>query len=124
MKDAPLVSTVSTVMGYATYAYFIILALDVIMALILAVSRSEILRLVFKIISIIAAVLMLVIALAYLVHFVGCVFATIASMQIGEDFLNSLLATIDTCGLLFSIGMVIFASIMVKKQFKWFAKLY
>ena len=124
MKDSPIVLTVVTVMGYATYAYFGILALNIVMALILAVSRSEALRVVFKVISIIAGVLMLVIAVAYLAHFVGCIFATISSMQLGEDFLNSLLSTIDTCGLLFSVGMVIFASIMVKKQFKWFAKLY
>ena len=105
---------------YAPYAYFGILALDVLFALLLIITRSQILRVLFKIISILLAIVMLAFALCYIAYIVGFAGLFIFAIYKIEDALTA----INNSGILVALGFVVFGFIFTKKQLKWFAKLY
>lgn len=103
-----------------TYAYFIIFILDIIFCIVLFITRSEITRLIFKIISIIAGVIMLINGFACILYIVG--FAGLFIQAIIPA--DQIMVALETSGILFIIAMMLFSFFAVKKQIKWFAKLF
>ena len=118
--ETTLLENLDMIYSYAPLAYFGILALDVVMALFLIITRSQILRVIFKILSILLAFTMLAFALLYLAYIVGFAGLFIHSIIKIENLLSSL----DKSGLLVALGFVVLGFTFTKKQFKWFARLY
>lgn len=107
-----LIQTVST---YAFYAYFIILAADVVFAFILAIFRSRVMRKIFEIISILFGIAMIVISLSSLAFVVLNILAVLKG---SADF-NTI---VYTGGVTTMLAMFVLALILVFKQFKFFRK--
>ena len=115
-----LLETISMIYSYAPFAYFGILALDIVMALFLIITRSQILRIFFKILSILLAFVMFGFALLYLAYIIGFAGLYIHAINKIEEIITAL----DKSGLLVALGFVVLGFAFSKKQLKWFAKLY
>ena len=118
--ETSLLETLGLIYSYAPLIYFGILGLDFVMALFLIITRSQIFRVIFKLFSIVFAFAMLAFALLYLAYIVGFAGLFIHSLIKIENLLSSL----DKSGILVALGFVILGFTFMKKQFKWFAKLY
>ncbi len=100
--------------------YFYILAFNIVASLLLAIIRISILRFIFKIVSICAGIVMILIAITNVLYIIG--FAGI--FILGELPPDKIMLALETSRVLLSLGLIIFSLIMAKKQFKYFAKLY
>lgn len=117
---ADIIEILAMVMEYAPYAYFGILAANIVFSLLLIITRSQILRLIFKIITIIAGFAMLAVALCYIVYIVGFAGFFIQGTIPADQIMQHL----ETSGILVALGFVIMGFSMTGKQFRYFAKLY
>ncbi len=117
---ADIIEILAMVMEYAPYAYFGILTANIVFALLLIITRSQILRFIFKIISILAGFAMLAVALNYIVYIVGFAGFIIQGAIPPENIMSSL----ESSGILAALGFVIMSFSMTGKQFRYFAKLY
>ena len=118
--DIKMVETIYNALTYSTYAYFIIFLLNILFSILLFITRSQIMRLIFKIISIICAFIMLFNVLMCLIHLVG----VLGLFTHGIVPSDQMMSAIETTGILFVIAMLLFSAFAIKKQLKWFAKLY
>ncbi len=118
--DVSLLETLGSIYSIAPFIYFGILGFDLIMSIILIICRSQILRLICKILSIILAFVMLAFAILYLLYIVG--FAGLFTHSIIK--IENLLSSLDKSGILVALGFVVLGFTFTKKQFKWFSKLY
>ncbi|MBE5734064.1 MAG: hypothetical protein E7347_03325 [Clostridiales bacterium] len=115
-----VIDILAIVMEYAPYAYFGILAANILFSLLLIITRSQILRAIFKVITIFAGIAMLVVALNYLVYIIGFAGYFIQ----GEVPVEQIMAKLEVSGLLPALGLFIMGLSMTGKQFRYFAKLY
>lgn len=117
---ADVIEILAMVMEYAPYAYFGILAANIVFSLLLIITRSQILRFIFKIITIFAGFAMLIVALNYIVYIVGFAGLFIQGTIPAEQIMQYL----ETSGILVALGFVIMGFSMTGKQFRYFSKLY
>lgn len=108
---------VTTVLQYAFYAYFIILAADILFSFVLLIFRSKIMRKMFEIFSALFGILMIVIALSSLA-FVGL---NVLAVLKGEATFNDI---VFTGGVPLMFVMFILSIILIFKQFKFFKRPY
>ena len=108
------------VLDIDTLVFLAILGFDVLFSLILAIFRSVILRVFCKIITIIAGLLMIIIMFTSILQITGIFGALIMGVVEPQNFM----AMLEISGVLFAIGMAIMSGMMIKRQFKWFGKLY
>ncbi len=106
---------VSYAYEYCLYAFYGILALDFIFALVLIITRLNLLRVLFRIVVILCGFVMLAILVLCLGYIVAYIYSAFAS----GDF-NNLLPVLQEKGIIFAFGLTIFSGIMIKKQFSWF----
>lgn len=105
------------VCSFHSLIYFGIILLDLIFAVLLIITRWQWLRWIFRLCSIIAALLMIFLTLVYVLYIVGYVLI----MLEGTFTINYLL---NSFGILPITYCLVFTVILVPKQFKWFRKLY
>ena len=108
---------VTTVLQYAFYTYFIILAVDIFFSLVLILFRSKVLRKLFELFSALFGLLMIVIALSLLAY-VGL--NALAVLK-GETGLNDI---VFTGGVPLMLAMFILSIILIFKQFTFFKRPY
>jgi hypothetical protein len=118
--DESIITYLLMAYSYAPFVYVGILAADILFALLLLITRSQILRVIFKILSILFALVMFVVALLYLVYIVGFAGLIIHAIIKVEELMTAL----DTSGILVALAFVVFGFIYTGKQLKWFARLY
>ena len=118
--DASIIEILSMIMEYAPYAFFGILAGNIAFSFLLIITRSQILRVFFKIITIFAGFAMLAVTLIYLVYIIGFAGYFIQGMIPIDKIMPSL----ETSGFLVALGFIFMGFSMTGKQFKYFAKLY
>lgn len=118
--DESIISYLLMAYSYAPFIYVGVLVADILFALLLLITRSQILRIIFKIISILFALVMFVIAILYLIYIVGFAGLIIHAIIKVEELMSAL----DASGILVALAFVIFGFIYTGKQLKWFAKLY
>ncbi len=118
--SADMESTFSMMFNIGTIAYFSILALDFLFALFLALTRIQVMRIIFKIYSIIAGIAMIAILLLSVAHIVGFTGLIIQGLIMPEQILTAL----ETSAILTAIGMAILSGLLISKQFNWFERLY
>ncbi len=106
---------ISYVYEYYLYAFYGILLLDIVFALLLVITKLNLLRVIFRIIAILCGFVMI----AVMVANIGYIVAYIYSILSVGDF-NNLLPVIQENGLLYALVLSIFSGIMIKKQFSWF----
>lgn len=109
-SDFALISTIYTIF---TYTFFAGIILDVIFALLLIITRSNAIRILIRLISVILGFAMLIIGLLYLLYVIAIIYGAI---------LNGTFNQIINTGILFALGVNVVALILCKKQFKWFKK--
>lgn len=112
--DVSLLNTLRKLFDLSLYAYFIILFLDIIFAIVLIACRHNAVRKLFRVLSAFFAVAMICSALMFL----GFVAANVFSVIKGKIF-NDMLYT---SGILSALGFCIFSFILIVKQFTWFRK--
>lgn len=115
-----LLDTISSLLNLSVIAYFGILAANVLFSLFLAITRFQVLRVIFKIYSILAGFAMIFILLMSLVHLMGF-FGLIIQ---GIIPIETVMTAIETSAILTAIGLAIFSGLLIGRQFKWFARLY
>ncbi len=98
---------------FCVYAYFIILAADIILAFFLAIFRINFFRILCRTFSIIAGIIMFSIMLMFLAYIVGVVYFIIETQP-------DIMQTLKTSGILAALGFVILSGVLIKKQFRWF----
>ena len=102
--------------GFLPIIFYGIIALDLIFSILLLIFRQSWLRKIFKILSIIMGIVMVVITLLYLTFLVGIILNAIIDL----DFF----ALIDEYGLFAILFTTGFSMVATVKQFTWFKKLY
>lgn len=100
--------------SFGVYLYFIILACDILFAILLIITKSRILRIIFRYLSLAFSILSLLIALSFLLYIVVVVSTLI--YEIG------LMPVLKETGLLTALGFFVFGLIMAKKHLRWFKK--
>lgn len=120
LNTASYVNLFDKIFAFATYGFYIAIIIDFSMALLLLILRSELLRIIFKMISIVLGFFMIATLLLFIVEFFGIFGHLIMGAVAVEDFLTF----IETTGILYSLGMIIASAIMIKRQFVWFSRLY
>lgn len=108
---------IKTILTYAFYAYFIILAADVLFSLILILFRNKVLRKMFEVLSVLFGVLMIIIALSALAFVFLNVYSVIKN---GVNFNNM----VFTSGISTMLAMAVLSMILIFKQFSFFKKPY
>jgi hypothetical protein len=111
---------VALLLNIASIAYFVILILNVIFAIILIISRNEICRLIFKIYTIVAGVLMILVLLMSIVHIIGFAGLIIQAVIPIEQAMTA----VETSAILTAFAMSILSGALIGSQFRWFEKLY
>ena len=115
-----VVGYVEIAVQYCFYAFYGILAANVVFNLILILFRWSLFRFIFKLISIIAGFAMIIISVVLLAtvvgFFINFIDAALPIEQIGEAILGS--------GIIFIFINMIFAFALIGKQFKWYARYY
>jgi hypothetical protein len=111
---ASLKAVFDIIFSFCVYAYFAIIAADIVFALLLILTRSRILRFLIRILSLIMAIASLVIALSFLAYIVITVSTQIHAI--------GLMPTLKETGLLSALGFFIFSVGLTARQFKWFRK--
>ena len=109
-----------TISNISLYVFYAILIFDFLASLLLICWRNNVVRIICKIISIIAGVAMIAICLLYFFYIIGFI-ANIASNLTAE--LNTLLL-IQEGGLLFIFAIFIISFLLISRQFKWFRRYY
>lgn len=104
---------------YTVSAYFIMLAADIVFALLLILFKSKILRIIFKFISVIFAFAYFIVAIVNLAYIVGSFLNVINDT---ENIVDNIITLITSYGITTALGFVIFGFVLFKKQFKWFSK--
>ena len=94
---------------YGIPAILIIFAINFVSGIILAISRANALRVIFKILGIFMGIIMIVSFLMFLIYVVGCVCLVIAGAEI--------LLTIQTSGFVLALVMMIISIISARKNF-------
>ncbi len=115
-----ITSLLSTIFSFTPFVYFGILVFDFIFSLLLIIIRSEKLRLICKIISIILSIVMFFICILYLIYIIGFLGLIIKGILPFDQISSS----INSSGILLALAFVFFSFIFFIKQIKWFAKLY
>ena len=106
--------------NFCTFLFFFILVADLLFAVILLIFRSETCRVIFRIVSIIFGITMLLIAFIHLLQFIGAImYMASASTEIKEALLK-----IDNSGILTAISLIVLSFVMCKRQFKWFTTIW
>ncbi|MBE7087483.1 MAG: hypothetical protein E7369_04195 [Clostridiales bacterium] len=98
--------------------YFSILAMDIVAALLLLIFRSNILRVIFKIMSVVLAFYMIVVSLMALLSIIGSVFYFMGIVPPNDPAFVMLIVSSN----LPFLGIYLFSTILIRKQFKWFSK--
>lgn len=116
----PALASISMVLDviftYCVYAYFGILAADVLFSLLLIVTRWRVLRFFFRLFSLIFSIASLVIALSFLAYIVITVMTQIHVIGI--------MPTLKETGILSALGFFICSIGIFRRQLKWFKKPY
>ncbi len=105
---------IKVVCDIGVHAYFIILIADFLIAILLIATRSRIIRLIVKILSIFCGFLLIAICLTFLLYLIVAVPYLI--YEIG------LMPTLLSSGLLTALGFFVLGLIFAFRQFKWFRK--
>ena len=108
-----IVGYINSAFKFSTYAYFIILGADLILAFLLAILRLNLFRILCRVFSILAGFAMLIIMLSFIVYIVGMGYMVITT---GQDILSGL----KTLGFVSALGLIILSGIFIGKQFRWF----
>lgn len=124
ITEQSTIEIISQILYYGERAYFVILAADILFALLLIFTRSQILRLIFKIISILFGFAMLAVFASNIIYIAGIAGGFICSTDLMDMGMEAVMSILETSGILFALGTMLFSAFLVKKQFKWFAKLY
>ena len=111
---------VLSALNYYPIVFFGILAFDILAALIIIIFRSEVMRLIFKIISILCGFVMILIALCALLHIAGIA----GQFIMGVTPMDSFMQVLEQTGILFAIAVLVFAILLAPKQFRWFYKIW
>ncbi len=101
------------------YAYFGILILTICFATALAICRNNIVRIVFRVFSIIFACIMILLFFSYLAFFVGSTVYYLSVPELTDFSLHFL-----TGGLISNFGFMLFSFILIFRFFKWFTRPY
>lgn len=112
---APMVFT------YGVYAFFIILAADVVFALLLILTKFKLLRTLFRLISLISSLVMLVLGSMFILYITGFVASLIMAGNF-ENIVNDIILLVQTKGVTTALALSIASYILVRKQLKWFKK--
>ena len=115
-----LESTFTMMFNIGTISYFSILLLDFIFSLFLAITRIQVMRIIFKIYSILAGIAMILILFLSIGHVVGFAGLIIQGVIMPDQILTAM----ETSAILTYIGMAIFSGLLIGKQFRWFERLY
>ncbi len=99
---------------YSVYAFFGILILNILFALLLLIIRANVLRVIFKVFSIIFGILSIVMATFFLIYIAALV--TLAIM--GAD----LMTIAFECLGIHAIVMFALSIVLATRQFKWYSR--
>ncbi len=119
VEDEKVLGIFNFLFEYNFYAYFGILILTICFALALAICRVNVVRIVFRVFSIIFAIAMIVLFFSYFAFFVG---SAVYYMSIPN--LEELSVHFLTGGLISNAVFTLFSFILIFKYFKWFTKPY
>ncbi|MEG9429568.1 MAG: hypothetical protein VZQ61_01370 [Christensenellaceae bacterium] len=108
--------TIFKMLPYTIYAFYGIIAFDIVFTLFMMILRSEIIRHLLRALSILLGLALLVLALVNLLTVAGF-FAKYLSGGFGE---REIFDCIKNNGLLFFIGLTVFSFICMAKQFSSF----
>lgn len=108
--------------NYGFYAYFGILAANIVFSFMLILSRSTVLRSIFKIFAIVFGFAFIVFNLFMVVQVVGFVFYLIGVFSSGGS--PDIMAILGNSGIVFFFGAMICSFIMIFNEFRAFARLY
>ncbi|MBQ8427005.1 MAG: hypothetical protein IJX16_04510 [Clostridia bacterium] len=111
---------IANALNIGTIAYFGILVANIVFSLLLIFTRSQILRIIFKVYTIIAGFAMICILLLSIVHIVGVSGFIIKGVVPIEEIMSFL----ETSAILTMLGMAIMSGVNIGKQFRWFERLY
>ena len=114
-----IVSVIQIVMTCLFYAFYVILVLDVLFSIFLMIFKHPVLRKTFRIISIVFASIMIIIAIGALAMVAGIV----CNILIGQIEFDIWL-TISNYGFCTFLLLFILSMILIFKQFTWFTKPY
>ncbi len=115
--NVPLVASVALYFSIVT-AYFIMLILDIIFALLLILTKSKALRIVFKIFSIIFSVVFFVVALVNILCVAGLIVTAFTNPNIGTGVADMF----KNRGIFAILAMIILSFMFFKMQMFWYSK--
>ncbi len=119
VPNATVLSIATFLFKYSVYAYFGILAITILFALALAICRVNVVRIIFRVFSIIFAIVMIVISLTFFAFFVGNLV-----FFLSEGLITNISHHFLTSGYIVTFGFMILSFILIFRFFKWFAKPY
>lgn len=99
--------------------FYSILLLNVLFSLLLILTRVNILRIIFKIISSLFGIALIIISLSYFIIIV-CTIYSLFTGYFGP--LNNVLNAMLSCGIIYYFITIFFISILSRKQFGWFSE--
>lgn len=102
-----------TLYKLAIEGYFFILILNIVASILLILTQSKGLRIVFRFFSAFFGIIIILIAVLFAVYIVSIF---MAYKELGLTFND----VIFSCGGLFALGMVVFGIILGAKQLRWF----
>lgn len=111
-----IMQVVAYICSYHSLVYFGILALNLVLALILVITRWSFIRVIARILSIIMGIAMILLTIVNLIYVIG--YVLLAINGIGIQFL------LNSFGVLPIFFCLDFCIILTVKQFRWFKKLY
>lgn len=118
--DEQLLNLIYNVSYYTIYAFYGIIAFDIVFALLTLLTQFSGIRVFARIISIIGGIAMIFIAIISLAHIIGLInYYIILSGTFQPDLIMQI---IKLSGVLLFIGMFIFSLVLIRNQFSWFAK--
>ena len=100
------------VFNYGIYAIMLIFVLDLVFGLLLAITRSNVLRIIFKILGIFMGIAMILSMLLFIIYLIGSICLLIS----GVEFLTVL----KTQGFILAVVMIVICPICAKKNFSSF----
>jgi hypothetical protein len=118
--DESVMEIIKTILDYDTAVFYGILLFNIVASLFLAITRLTFLRAFFKFISIIAGFAMIGLVASSIVHIAG--FAGLFIMGIAP--MDQLMPLLEESGILFSLATLIISAFMIKKQFRWYDRLW
>jgi hypothetical protein len=103
--------------NWQAIAYFAIIGLDIVFAVLLIVTRFSFLRVLFKIISILLGIILILLTIFNLLYIFGYVLMIFNGEFAFQYLFNSF-------GVLPVFASLVFCVLLIGKQFTWFKKLY